>query len=187
MAKPKQDSWYAEFEHFASIAEDAPPTELSAQICGRIKYDLQPSELRVFSRLALVHTLAGSATLFICPQFGLGFTAHHAGLMAFFMKLGPVGCMAACGAFFLGTSALIAGSMLKPEELRVLRRSRLLQLLGLSLASLGVFFCLGGELVPFELGAAWLAGSLCASVPGLETALSLRFRGKKALVCAGNS
>jgi hypothetical protein len=169
------ENWENGYRGFLAVPGASPPEEVTARVAAIVEHDLRPSELRVFSRLAQVHLIAGTATLLVCPQFGLSLSGHQINLMHYFMRFGPHGCMFACGAFFLGLSALCAGFLLRPEELRVIRSSWLVQFVGLVLASFGALICLGGSLVPLSYGLAWLTGSAVASAAALEGAVRVRF------------
>jgi hypothetical protein len=97
------------------------------------------------------------------------------GLMHYFMALGPYGCLVTCGAFFMGTSLVVAGLILRGEELRAIRRSRVLQLGALTLLSLGFFIMLDAQIV-FGLALAWFFGAWVGSLLTLEITWRLRFK-----------
>lgn len=165
------------FDDFLSASPRTPPVAVSESVRRRISAKLHPSELQVFARLSLIHLVSGTLTLLLCPQFGMSLTSHSVNLMHFFMRLGSHACAFCCGAFFLGVSGFVAGVLLEPEEVQVLRSSRLLQLSALALGSLGVFICLTGALVPVDYALVWLCGSVFSSVGSVELGSRLRFRG----------
>jgi hypothetical protein len=91
------------------------------------------------------------------------------GLMEFFMHFGEYGCMVACGSFFLGSSILGAMLLLRPEEIRVIRSHRILELGALTLLSVGFFIMLQAEVV-LGFFLAWAVGALVGGIFTLEVA-----------------
>ena len=98
------------------------------------------------------------ATLSLCPQFGISLTGG-AGLMNYLMGFGDGVCMLGCGAFFTSLSLLVASLGLRPEEVRVLRRQRVLQLGALATLSLGAF-AFAGATLETTLALAWMLGAM---------------------------
>ena len=83
--------------------------------------------------------------------------------------------MAACGAFFVGVSLLVAALVLNREEVRTLRAHPWLQLAALVFLSLGAFIMADAEiLLGFAL--AWVVGSLAGGFAALELGWQLRAR-----------
>jgi hypothetical protein len=162
-----------EFREFES-GKARVPRELSERVRGRIHGLLHPSVAAVLGRLGLVHLASALVTLSVCPQFGVRVAGEGMGLMHWFMGLGDLGCAIACGAVFLGTSGLAAGLLLRPEEVRVIRRHRVLELGSLSLGSLGVFIMLNPAGIVATFAAAWVFGSLLGAAALLEAAWALR-------------
>lgn len=158
--------WADEFQSFASAEEVAPPRKLSSHILTKVRADLNPSSWFVFSKLVFIHLLVGTLTLLACPQLGINILPGH-GLMAVFMKLGETGCTAACGAFFLGTSTFMASLLLRPDEIRTIRRTELIQIAALSLLSLAIFLSVGASTVT-SLVLAWTIGSVVGALTTFE-------------------
>lgn len=158
--------WSREFQEFTSAPEMIPPPIFTERIMDQIRKDLNPAAWRVFAKVGFLHVFAGSLSLMLCPQFGMN-PMHHGGLMMVFMSMGPYPCMFACGAFFVGISALLAGLILRPEEVRVVRRTRVVQFGILSLLSIGVFLCMGAEIIG-SLALAWVLGSVIGGLATLE-------------------
>lgn len=178
--KTKNRDWSKEFQEFMSAASVEPPKATSSAVLATIHQDLNPGFWQVFSRLALIHFVTGTVMLLICPQFDLNLLGGM-GLMRFFMSFSETMCSVACGAVFLGGSALAAALVLRPEEVRAIRKTELLQLAGLSLASLGVFICVGASVVA-TLGAAWVVGSVAGGLASFELAWFVRSRFRRRLV-----
>ncbi len=161
---------YAEFRTGDPID---PPQALSERVLESVKRELVPNAWEVFAKLFMIHLVVGLATLAVCPQFGVRTLGKGPGLMELFLFLGPYGCMAACGAFFLGSSFLVAALLLSKEEIARIRRHRTLQLGALTTASLGAFLMLDAQIL-IGIGAAWVFGSLMGGALMLETGWLLR-------------
>ena len=164
--------WAQEFREFLTIEPVQPKAELSQKILSRVQTDLNPSAWMVFPKIALIHAFVGALSLLLCPQFGVS-PNDSMGVMAVFMKYGEHVCMLACGGVFLGGSALAASLILRPEEIRTLRRTELFQFFILSLLSVAVFLCTGATVVS-SMMVIWLAGSVLGALTSLELGWFLR-------------
>ncbi|HLG18842.1 MAG TPA: hypothetical protein VI895_03360 [Bdellovibrionota bacterium] len=164
------EKWFKEFQEFMTAESMDPPRGLTESLLVKVRADLNPPAWKVFFKLGGIHTIVGSLTLLICPQFGLG---PSLGLMKYLMKLGPHACMFGCGILFLGASALVASLVLRLEEIRVLRKTVLLQFALLGLASIGVFLCLGADVI-LDLGLVWILGSILGGIATLELGWLIR-------------
>jgi hypothetical protein len=162
-----------EFQDFMNSESSLPPRELSERILERVRADLNPNSWSVFGKLSLIHLIVGGLTLALCPQFGVRSWGEGMGLMHVFNALGTYGCMAACGAFFTGTSVFFAVLLLRPEEIRVLRRAKILQIGALTLLSLGAFVMADAEIL-LAFAAVWILGSLIGGASLLELGWVLR-------------
>lgn len=163
-----------EFQEFLDSTE-TPPSRISEGVVKKVRQELNPSAWSVFAKLALIHALTSLGSLSLCPQFGVHVFGNGIGLMDYFMKMGSVACMGACGAIFVGASLLVASAVLRPEEVRVIRKNRLLELGALSFLSLGVFVMLDAQIV-LAFAAAWALGSLLGGIATLELGWFLRTR-----------
>lgn len=164
-----------DMKDFYKTQSSAKAPFLSAKLKETLKVDLNPSVSTVFTKLAGLHLIAATITLTLCPQFGVRLFAKGMGLMHVFMSLGPVGCLVACGSLFIGASFLLAGTVLKGEELRLIRNHRFLTLTTLTSFSLGFFIMLSAEVV-LHLSIAWFIGALVGGSAMLEFAWALRFK-----------
>jgi hypothetical protein len=162
-----------EYVEFLTTEPITPPAGLSKWILSRVRAGLTPSAWKVFGKLSMVHFFVGLVTLAICPQFGFRVFGDGVGLMSYFQALGHYGCMIACGAFFLGLSIAVASIVLRPEEVRVLRRTELLQIAAMISLSLGVFIMAGAEIV-VGFGLAWVAGSFLGGIAAIELVWAYR-------------
>ncbi len=172
--KQSVQDWARDFECFASVEERVPPLHVSAKVFDAVHHDLNPEASWVFAKLGLIQLLVGALVLAMCPQFGISIFPGM-GLMTLFMRYGETACMLGCGSVFLGASSLLGSLILRPGEIRVIRRSRLLQLGVMATLSSGVFACLGGEMM-VTLGVAWVAGSLLGGLGSLELGWLVRSR-----------
>lgn len=161
-----------EFQEFVSLSSAEPPFRISENIINHVKHALNPSPVKVFAKLSLIHLVMGTITLLFCPQFGVSFF-NSMGLMFIFMQLGPNVCMVACGALFLGTSMLTASIILRPEEIKILRRGAPLHIAILSTLSMGVLICTNAE-IALGLGALWFLGSIIGGTSTLELGWMVR-------------
>ncbi|MBX7139211.1 MAG: hypothetical protein K1X83_14650 [Oligoflexia bacterium] len=162
--------WEHEFREFIDSAEIPAPAQLSDKIRTTIHAALNPSAFQVFLKLLVISTMAGLLSLAICPQFGFG---GNLSLMRYFMKLGPHICSMACGAFFIGVGVILSSLFMRPEELRVLRRTEHLQFSALSMLALSAFICTSGAVMSI-LTIFWLGGAFVGALLSFE--LSYRFR-----------
>jgi hypothetical protein len=169
------DPWTREFDSFLKGSEAEPPASISRALISKVTRELNPSSWLVFLKAFAVHLFIGTLTLSVCPQFEYSPFTGSMGLMHFFMVFGEYGCMVACGAFFMGSSALALGLVLRPEELRVLRRREIPQFALMALLSIGLFLVAGAGIV-LGMTAAWLAGSVLGAFGMLELAYAWRFR-----------
>jgi hypothetical protein len=162
-----------DFNEFFSAQEVPPPKILQETIFARVHDDLFPSFQRVFLKVLGVHALVSLFSLSICSQFGIQLF-HIADAMNTFMDVvGHAYCMFFCGALYLGLSALVLGMILKPEDVRAIRRHRLLQFSLLAGISMGVFLCVGAEILLLP-GILWFAGSMLSSALALELGWNVR-------------
>ena len=170
----KFSSWEKDFVDFLSSESAPPPGRLSAQVGSQIATFLDPSPWHVFSKLCAIVFAVSLANLAVCPQFGLSYFRNYH-LVHFFMSLGlgHIGCNLICGAFFIGTAIVVAVIFIKPEELRVLRKTGFLQISAISALALAMFIALGAT-VFLPIAVAWLIGAFTAGVLTIEVAHWLR-------------
>lgn len=162
--------WMKDFNDFLNSPEVAPPAFVSEGVKDFVSRDLNPTIWNILSRLALVHIAAGTVSLLVCSQFGIGrghLLAHA------FMSYGETVCIVLCGALFLGISLLVASFLLSSSELKAIRKLSYSPVLILGLLSLSAFFCLGAD-ISLKLAMAWMAGGLIAGVTAIEAGLKVR-------------
>ena len=172
MEKNRSSRWEDDFREFLQAESREVPAALSESVRGSMHALLNPSPLRVFGKVLLIQFIIGTASLLICPQFGVSLGSGH-GLMHYLMRFGSGVCMLGCGAIFTGASLFLAGTLLKTEEVRALRSHRFLHMASVATLSLGAFLCVGGEIVA-SLGIIWLAGAILGGLATLEAGWKLR-------------
>lgn len=158
-----------EYEEFANSKPTEPGPALSSKVRERILRELHPAPAQVMTKLLAVHVVASVISLSFCPQFGVQFFSESMGIMRYFMTLGPFACTALCGAFFMFVSIASGLILLSPEEVRTLRRHRVLGLTALVSITLAFFWMLNAELV-LGLTLAWLIGAYGVGFAALEFA-----------------
>ena len=167
-----------EFEAFSRADEITPPTILTENIFSKVRSDLNPDPIRLFGKVGIIHLVVGAIVVMICPQFGLGLY-ESTRLLDFFMQFGHYTCMIACGAFFLGSTAVVPNILLTSSELRVVRERKLSYFSILSLLTMTTFLVLGGDVV-FSFALTWMLGALAGAVTIFEMAWATRIQlGKK--------
>lgn len=170
-----------EFADFLSAPAVSPPPQLSEKILARVKRDLNPPRSQVFLKVFGIHSVVSLFSLSICAQFGIQSFALYDAMNVFMRFMGHAYCMALCGFLYLALSALALSFFLTPEEIRSIRKDFYVQLLVLAGVSLGVFVCLGAEIlvVPMLL---WIAGSLVGGFGALELGWRIRSKFRQRLI-----
>lgn len=173
MTKETNDfkQWLNDFHEMIEADSINPPVSVSEQIRKTIHSELNPSAFNVFMKLALTTALAGYLSTSFCPQFGIG--TKSGGIMPYIMSISPLLCNFACGLIFVGTGALTATLILNKSELRVLRRTKFLQVSALSALSLGLFVCLGAAQL-FALEWLWFLGGISGGIISVYLGSSAR-------------
>ncbi len=164
-----------EFDEFQNTDSLAPPAGVSGQIFLKVRTDLNPRAGAVFLKLAGIHAVVGGITLLFCPQFNVNPLFGGIGLMSLFMRYGERVCMMGCGSVFMGGSLLVASLVLRPEEVRVIRRTEVLQMGLLALLSVGAFICADSSVIG-GLALFWVLGSIFGGLGTFELGWAVRRR-----------
>lgn len=170
-----------EFNEFLSSPEVTPPKALSDAVLLKIHQEMNPSFHKVFMKVLGVHSIVSLFSLSICSQFGIRAIPLYDAMESMMSIVGHTYCMAFCGLLYFSISALVLSLLLKPEEVKVIRQHKLLQLVLLSGVSLGVFLCLGAEVLLLP-GVLWVSGSIVGGIVALELGWMLRSRFRKQLI-----
>ena len=170
-----------EFEEFLQAKEMSPTVASYETIFSVVHRDLNPTSRSVFLKMLAIHSVVSFFTLSFCSQFGIR-TLPIFDLMFSMMSLaGERYCMAFCGIFYVGVSAVTLSFLLTPEEVQVIRKTKLLQLTLLSGISLGVFLGFGATVVLWP-GIIWFLGSILGGSLGIELGWFLRSKLRKNLI-----
>ncbi len=113
--------WFAQFTDFMNTNVRA-PASLTSKVLLQIKKDLEPAFSITFQKFILSQMVAGVATLFVCPQFGVSLVeikGYH--FIHSVMAYGDWACAALCASIFIGASSVISVFVLSRAEMQVLR------------------------------------------------------------------
>jgi hypothetical protein len=174
MSETDQEEAVREYADFLSNTGNRPPQHVTDKLMSIVHSELFPSPWRVLLRLSSIVFLVGLINLTLCPQFGIGFV-RESGLFEMFMSFGHQACKIFCGAFFLGTGLFLSAFILSPQDLRIIRQHRFLQVSVVSSLAL-IFFVAAGGTVYFAIASYWLVGAMIGGVLCLEAGYMLRLR-----------
>lgn len=160
------------FKGFLEVEPRTVDPAVEKLLLDQIHLKLNPPLSRVFMKILMIQGITGASTLLFCPQFGTSWGGGM-GLMVHFSRLGPVGCLSACGAVFTGVSWIVISSILNPEEVLVLQKYKWFQLSAILMISLGILTYLGTA-TSLSATVSWLAGAFSAAWLGLELGWRLR-------------
>ncbi|MAV91038.1 MAG: hypothetical protein CL676_06425 [Bdellovibrionaceae bacterium] len=142
MTSDKRPEWLKEWQEFQTQGNS--PSEnlqshvrLNEALKRKVTQDIHPTLSRVFFEWLGVFAIAGSLSLLICPQLGVGGLSHNYTLMNVFMYFGPVACFFFCGSFFIFVSLLAGHLFLEKESLQLAFQRKILFLPGLLIFSFG--------------------------------------------------
>ncbi len=113
-----------EFGEFIQAETVKPTAETDHRVLSAIGADLCLTQWPVFAKVAVIETAAGIATLFVCPQFGLGFSGHNALLHSLHEAVEPLIFYAICGLLFISLGAVMSALVLRRNEIQVIKRSK---------------------------------------------------------------
>ncbi len=155
-----------EFVGFVEAEPQQPSPRLDAQVMQRVSADLQRRQWPIFGKVLGVEAAAAVATLFVCPQFEIGFGGHNQFLHALHTTLPPAVFYLVCGAFLVFFGALLSGLLLSRGELAAIRLSQYLYYPLFALGAFLLFIALGAEMALLS-GFSWVAGAWAANLVGL--------------------
>lgn len=147
-----------DYEDFVNADTFHVPDHVKQKTLATIKNLLNPKSSIVFMKILGIYLVFGFLSLSVCHQFGTNPFQTERSLDQWMMSFGGHQfCMLLCGILFVGLSLLVSGYFLTLEEIIVLKRHQILQVLSLGLISLGLFFSFGAELF-LSIGIIWLLG-----------------------------
>lgn len=168
-----ENQWQKDYQEFLALDSAVVPAELSQKIKNVVHSDLNPSSFLIFGKLLSLHALIGTLSLAFCNQFGMNPFGTSFSLTDYFMHFGHSICMMMCGILFLGLSTSMTAMMLRPEELRVLRKNIWFQNSLLVIFSLMAFVLAGAEIAGGIL-LLWALGAMLGGVSSNELVYRLR-------------
>lgn len=165
--KPSERQWLEDYHDFLNTEETPVPPELSHRVLALIKRRMLPSVSQIFIKLLMLHIPIGILSLLVCDQFGMSPFETNFSLARYFMYFGHSFCMFLCGLFFIGGSVLISGFILKPHEVKALRKKSYIQSFFLAGISYGSFLMFGAE-ITLSIALVWLLGAILGGIISSE-------------------
>jgi hypothetical protein len=166
---------FKEFKNFLSANDSTEHADLKNKIFNLVERDYHIRFLPFLFKVIPLHLLAGTLTLLICPQFGLGL--GNLGLSKIYYQLHqyPILCAIYCGVIFFGLASFLPFLFLNLNELQYYRKKvhTFFALWG-SLA-FSSFMLLGNQAtLTFTL--IWLTAGFCFTIFSLNSAVFLKTR-----------
>lgn len=152
-----------DFKQFIDLQPIELPNTIAELILHKVKKDLEPSVKIIFTKLILTQGVVGTLSLAICDQFGINPFGTQFSLADYFMKFGHHFCMFSCGFLFIGLGIGLGRQLLSFAEYNVLKQSYFLQVIIMTILSLGVFAMVGAELTVL-ISLFWLIGAIMAGM-----------------------
>lgn len=162
-----------EFSEFVQAEPAVPSARSDALILKKVSADLRPAQWRIFGKVAAVQTVAGVATLFVCPQFGFGFGGHNQYLHALHEAVDPFTFYLICGLLFIALGAVLCGLVLSLDEIRAIRRSKYLYYIAYAIVACLVFALVGADIVLLS-ASAWVLGTILGNTLGFGLVSRMR-------------
>lgn len=154
------------------------PGELNSTLQKQILKRLTPPKSLLFLKLAVIQAFIGTLTLTFCPQFELSLTSNDQLYHFFHHTFGYFGCVAVCGALFLGSGMIFAGMVLNEDEIRGIRKNRSLFISAISGMSLIVFLMMGAQ-VYLDISLFWIIGTMTGGILSFETSTWIKIKALK--------
>lgn len=170
-----------DFAEFLSAPEMEPPAHVKEKILNYVHNELNPSRKKIFLKILGIHSLVSVFSLSLCSQFGIQTFPLYDAMNEFMKVMGHTYCLALCGFFYFAMSSSAFSFMLKPEEIRVIRKDKYAQLLVLTGVSIGVFLCIGSEIL-FLPSLFWMMGSIMGGLGAFELGWQVRSKFRRALI-----
>ena len=162
-----------EFCDFVNADPIEPGTKAQQRIMQRVMADLRPSQWMIFAKMGAIQAVTGVATLFICPQFGLGFSGHNVLLHTLHESVGGFMFYIICGLIFVFAGAFLSLLILNRDEIRTIRKSKYIYYIVYAFAAYILFFILGSEILIISL-VPWVLGAIIGNLSGFGFASKLR-------------
>lgn len=144
-------------------------------ILDHVKAQLNPKVSTVYIKLLFTQAVVGISTLLFCPQFSLSLTNQHDLFHFFHRNLGHQICMAICGIIFIGTGSLVAASLLRRNELKLINNNLILFTVSITAIAVTSFLFVGAQ-VYLDALAFWYLGAVLSSCLFFKVGAKLRLK-----------
>ena len=162
-----------EYLEFLKTPSIHPGPAVSDKILSFIREDLNPSRSKLFMKILGIHAAVSAVSLSLCSQFGIQSFPLYDAMNTFMKYMGHTYCLALCGFLYFAASSITFSFVLKPGEVRAIRKDRCSQLLLLIGISMGVFLCLGADVLAMT-SIFWIIGALIGSLGAFEFGWKIR-------------
>ena len=163
-----------EFCDFVESTPIAPSSKTERRVIQNIEAELHPTKRLVFGKFFSIEAVTGVATLFICPQFELGFGSHNKLIHTLHETLNPFSFYLVCGFIFVVLGAVLGGIFLNRDEIRLIKKSINIYYLLYALTACYIFTLFGAVVILSSLFA-WIFGAFIGNTLGFNLALWMRF------------
>ncbi len=157
-----------EFINFVEADPVSPKATTDNSIHKMVEKSLNPPLWTIFAKFSCIETVAGLATLLICPQFNIGLGSHNRIFHSFHSTMPPILFFIVCGIFFVLLGAALAGLILSHDEIRKIKTSKYVYYASYSLTVYIIFVSLGTEVFLMS-SIAWILGATVGNYVGFET------------------
>ena len=162
-----------EFIKFVEADPISPKAATDNSIHKMVENSLNPSICMVFAKFFGIESVAGLATLLVCPQFNIGFGSHFEPFHSISSTLPPFLLFIVCGIFFVLLGAALAGIILSRDEIRVIKKTKYIYYATYSLTAYIIFVSLGAEVFLMS-SIAWILGAMGGNYVGFEAIIRMR-------------
>jgi hypothetical protein len=170
---PPDSEYQEEFLEFDHRQGSRPSNQVDSAILQLVAADLIPSHSRIFFKLLIIQSVVGILTMLFCPQFDLSLTNRYELFHFFHRTFGHYGCMAVCGALFIGSGAVVASILMTREELKRLSRSSIIYYLAISGCAITSFLFISPE-VYLDAATTWYLGATVGGISMMQLVSKIR-------------
>ncbi|MFT7184698.1 MAG: hypothetical protein ACI84K_000064 [Pseudohongiellaceae bacterium] len=162
-----------EFCDFVEAEPMSPSAKTESHIMNMVQKDLCPPKPLVFGKFLFIEVFTGVITLFMCPQFGLGFGGHNEFLHSLHETFDPFTFYVICGFLFVIAGSVLSGLFLSHDEIRSIKNSKYAYYPVYALITYFMFFLLSVEILILS-AIPWILGSIMGNALGFGLASKAR-------------
>ncbi|KAF5031048.1 hypothetical protein DSECCO2_631820 [anaerobic digester metagenome] len=162
-----------EFAEFVDADRVAPSAGMDEAVLGIVAKDLRPAPWRIFAKMTLIGVATGSATLAVCPQFGLGSGSHNAFLHGIHAATSPAVFYLLCGMLFVTLGAILSGCLLTRNEINAVGKVVNQYFAAYCILAYVTLVTLGPEIFAAS-SLTWIVGALLSNVVCYGSVVRLR-------------